>query len=130
MSLGENVKMVSVQDWDKLIKNTYGRPYSFQQQKGCKSRGIFKISIPSKYTEDDEMHDSVPEEVNGSIMGVKFEKWLECDPEQQIPESTDNDYMLRLFWHRNFYPDIYTVANDLYKKGLLETGKYIIDIDW
>ena len=33
-------------------------------------------------------------------------------------------------WERNFYPNIQAVANDLYKKGLLETGDYWIDIDW
>jgi len=27
-------------------------------------------------------------------------------------------------------PNIQRVANDLHTKGLLEAGKYIIDIDW
>jgi hypothetical protein len=35
-----------------------------------------------------------------------------------------------MFWERNFYPDTYTVANDLYDKGLIEAGDYIINIDW
>jgi hypothetical protein len=33
----KTVQMISVQDWDKLVKETYGRPYSFQQQDDCKS---------------------------------------------------------------------------------------------
>ena len=82
---------------------------------------------PSEYTEDNEMNDSIPEKVNGRKMGVKFAVWLEKDPEVRFKiMNWENE----LFWERNFYPDIYTVANDLYKKGLIEAGDYIINIDW
>lgn len=37
--------------------------------------------------------------------------------------------MINLFWERNFYPDINTLANDLYKKGLIKKGEYLIVID-
>ena len=36
----KNVKMVEVSDWDKLVEETYGKIYSFQQQDGCKARGV------------------------------------------------------------------------------------------
>ena len=121
----KNVKMISVNDWDNLVADTYKRPYSFQQQDGCKDRGIFNLTIPSKYTEDDSMHDSIPELVNGPEMGVKFKVWLERDPKQLVGGRTEE-----LFWDRNFYPDIHTVANDLHEKGLIEAGDYIIKIDW
>lgn len=35
-----------------------------------------------------------------------------------------------MWWVRNFYPDVNMVANDLYEKGLLEAGEYLINIDW
>lgn len=127
----ENVRFVDLYDWDKLVEETYGRPYSFQQQDGCKDRGHFRISIPNKYTEDEEMNDSIPEEVNGNEMGVKFKAWLARDPNQPLSNPEDQyDWSLRLFWERNFYPDIYTIANDLYNKGLIEAGEYIININW
>lgn len=126
-------KFVEVQDWDDLVKKTYGKPYSFQQQNGCQARGTFRLEVPSKYIEDDEMNDSIPEEVNGEIMGVKFATWLARDPKQPLKDEKEDgksDWMINLFWERNFYPDINTLANDLHKKGLLEAGEYVINIDW
>ncbi len=124
----KNVKMIEVSDWDKLVSDTYGKPYSFQQQDGCQPRGIFHLTIPSEFTCDDEMNDEIPEIINGEIMGVKFEKWLERDPNQPVAGRTD--YGIGLWWDRNFYPDIHTVANDLHKRGLIEAGEYSIEIDW
>lgn len=34
-------KVIEVSDWDNLVQETYGRPYNFQQQYGCQSRGEF-----------------------------------------------------------------------------------------
>src|ERR1035437_128242 len=115
-------RVIEVQDWDRLVQDTYKRTYSFQQQEGCQSRGSFHISIPSDYTNDEEMNDSIPEVVNGEEMGVKFDVWLQREPNQ--PVNGETDYHLDLFWERNFYPDIHTVANDLYNKGLVEAGDY------
>jgi len=124
----KNVKVIEVSEWDKLVSDTYRKPYSFQQQDGCQSRGVFHITIPSDYACDDEMNDEIPEVINGRVMGVKFEKWLERDPNQPVDGRAD--YGIGLWWDRNFYPDIHTVANDLYKKGLIEAGEYSIEIDW
>lgn len=124
-----NVKVIDMGDWDNLVEQTYGRPYCFQQQYGCQERGMFDITIPSQYTEDEEMHDSIPEVVNGSKIGVKFNVWLQRDPNQPIPNESYNG-QTKLFWHRSFYPDVHTVANDLYEKGLIEAGDYKINIDW
>lgn len=126
-----NRKVIEVDDWDNLIQETYGRVYNFQQQNGCQGRGTFTIRIPSEYTEDDQMHDSIPEVVNGDEMGVKFDVWLARDPKEPLKDEDDNsEWTIALFWERNFYPDIQTVANDLHKKGLIEAGEYDIKIDW
>lgn len=128
MNFVKNVKMIDVDDWDKLISDTYGRPYSLQQQDGCKGRGIERITIPSDYNGDEYMHDNIPEVINGERRGVKFKVWLERDPKEPVDGRTD--WTIGLFWDRNFYPDINTVANDLYEKGIIEAGSYVIDIDW
>lgn len=124
-----NVQMIDVQDWDRLVQETYGKPYSFQQQEGCKSRGVFHLTVPSEETYDEEMHDSIPEVVNGDVMGVKFKTWLERDPKEWNGKKEDQIF-INLWWARNFYPNIHTVANDLYMKGLIDAGDYSIDIDW
>lgn len=126
----ENV--IEVRDWDNLVTKTYGRPYSFQQQNGCMERQRFQLTIPSDYTEDEDMHDSIPEVVNGNKQGVKFDVWLSRDPIQKLESSKVNNKEsdLIFFWKRSFYPDIYTVANDLHEKGLIDAGDYSINIDW
>ena len=135
----KNVTLIEVHDWDTLVSETYNRPYSFQQQNDCQDRGIFKITIPMPEDEveeyEEQMNESIPEKVNGDIMGVRFKTWLERDPNTPFKShkkrrDANTSLDLSLFWERNFYPNIYTVANDLYKKGLIEKGDYIIDIDW
>lgn len=120
-------QVIDVQDWDDLVEQTYGRPYAFQQQDGCKQRGVHDITIPSGPY--DFENDSVPEKVNGDEMGVSFAAWLKRDPKQFLPNE-DTGYTIDLFWYRNFYPDIQMIANDLHAKGLIPAGEYVINIDW
>lgn len=120
-------QVIDVGDWNQLVIDTYGKPYSFQQQDGCKARQRVTITIP------DEPYDyekfTIPEIVNHEDMGVSFRAWLERDPVQNI-SNQKYDYQLSLWWHRNFYPDVQMIANDLHSKGLIEAGTYTIDIDW
>ena len=62
-------------------------------------------------------------------MGVKFAVWLARDTKEWNGKEQDKPY-IDMFWERNFYPDIHTLANDLYDKGLIEKGEYVINIDW
>lgn len=122
----ENV--VEVSDWDELVEKTYGRPYNFQQQDYCKSRGVEYFEVPrDNYLDYDYDNDTIPEVVNGYEMGVSFKAWLARDPELLVEDCA---FSTRLFWERNFYPSLDMVANDLYEKGLIEAGSYMIVIDW
>lgn len=112
-------KVIDVQDWDQLVSNTYGRPYNFQQQDGCKEWSITVPCAPEDY-------DRV---VNHNKMGVSFRAWLERDPKQPL-EGQRYNFQLGLWWARNFYPNVSMVINDLHNRGLLEAGEYVIDIDW
>ncbi len=126
----KTIKRIEVDDWDYLVSSTYGRPYSFQQQDGCKERQSWYIEVPVKDPEDYE-NDTVPEEVNHSKMGVSFKAWLERDPEQKLSNPYDQDsWSVGLWWSRNFYPNVDMIINDLHAKGLLEAGEYEINIDW
>lgn len=121
-------QIITVQDFDKLVTETYGKPYSFQQQDGCKSRGMESITIPADV--NDYENDTVPEIVNHEEMGVGFKAWLERDPEQFLTSRPNDTSGLRLWWYRNFYPDVSMIINDLHSKGLLPAGDYLIEIDW
>jgi hypothetical protein len=123
-------KFIDEDEWNKLVVDTYKKPYVFQQQNGCQEKGIFYITIPQEDT--DFENETVPEIVNHSEMGVKFESWLKRDPLTPLtPLANDNTInSLNLWWMRNFYPDIQMVANDLHAKGLIEAGEYGIIIEW
>ena len=123
-------QVISVQDWDDLVIQTYGKPYSFQQQNGCQERGNFPLRIPEG-AEDFE-NDTIPEKVNGDERGVSFKAWLARDPEQKLDteDKWDRNHGLDLFWRRNFYPDVQMIANDIHAKGLIPEGKYVIEINW
>lgn len=120
--------VIEMGDWDRLVEATYGRPYNFQQQDDCKPRGTHDLTVPCDWADDYE-NDTVPEIINGSEMGVSFAAWLARDPKEWNGKPEDERF-LNLFWERNFYPDVDTVANDLHVRGLLPAGEYVINIDW
>ena len=115
-------RVISLRDWDQLVKDTYGKEYAFQQQDGCRERQQYRIDIPSslnKHGFRENNDDSMQDEPRKNAQGVKFSVWLEEDPNWS-----------RLDIIRNFYPDVQTLANDLFSKGLIEEGSYVIDVDW
>lgn len=120
--------IIDVYDWDKLVKETYGKPYNFQQQEDCRDRGMYTLQVPSCDTYDYE-RDSVPEIINGCKMGVSFKSWLDRDPNKPVGKDIGK-HGITLWWHRNFYPHEYIIANDLYNKGLIDEGSYLIEVDW
>lgn len=121
-----NVIMFEVDEWDDLVTSTYGRFYRFQQQDGCKDKGIYYFKVPMLYMEDYEEKE-IPEKVNGEVMGTSFKAWLKRD--SNTPEF-HYDYERNLFWARNFYPNVTMIIKDLENKGILKEGEYIINIDW
>lgn len=125
------ITMIDVDDFDNLVVSTYGRPYSLQQQDGCKGRGLEDFTVPD-YDPYDFENDTIPEEVNGDERGVSFSAWTARDPKQQLDteDRWDRENGIELFWHRNFYPTLESVTQDLYEKGLIPAGSYTIDIDW
>lgn len=123
----ENTKVVQVSDWDDLVKKTYGKPYSFQQQDGCQSRGIVRIEVPSDGYDFENL--SIPEEINGDETGVSFASWLARDVTQTVGDETSS-WSIPMFWERNFYPSMDILIDDLHAKGLLDAGEYVIHIDW
>ncbi len=124
-----NIKIIDVQDWDDLVRETYNKPYSFQQQDGCKGRGIVYFDVPE--SEYDYSNDSIVEKVNGPEEGVSFKAWLARDPKEPLKDKKESSkWDLDLFWDRNFYPHVSMIINDMHKKGLIEKGEFSIEIDW
>lgn len=126
-------QVISTSELDRIVTSTYGRPYCFQQQYGCRSRGREYVTVYNEeegdYQFDDFPNDTIKEEVNGPEEGVSFKAWLERDPKQPLLNDP-SEFSLRLWWHRNFYPTTDMVLQDLHKRGIIDAGNYTIDIDW
>lgn len=120
----QNIKMIEVDDWDFFVKAVYNKPYNFQQQDGCKERGVSYFSVPLNGKPEDFLSDDIPSNFYFHF-GVKFSSWLDKDPDNSSREFEDE-----MWWERNFYPHIEMIIEDLYKKGLIEEGDYGINIDW
>jgi len=127
----KTVQSIDSFELDELVEKTYGRPYCYQQQDGCKDRGVESLTVPVPFPEDFE-NTTIPEKVNGEVMGVSLASWLARDPHQKLVtgDDWDREHGLVLFWQRNFYPHIDVVVNDLHAKGLLPAGEYQLVIDW
>ena len=39
-------QLIDLGEWDHLVETTYGKPYNFQQQNGCQSRGTHYFKVP------------------------------------------------------------------------------------
>jgi hypothetical protein len=63
-------------------------------------------------------------------MGVKFDVWLNTTEEEILAKFNGNELRAELFWARHFYPHLNMLINDLYDRGLIDDGHYVIDIDW
>lgn len=113
-------KIIDVHEWDALVRKTYKRPYMFQQQEGCRDRGVVWLKVPEV---------EYKAKMNLNIFGVRFDTWLKRDPEKPLKNQTTS-FQLELWWERYFYPDVQLLANDLYTKGLLPRGEYGIEVDW
>ena len=123
-----DTRLVTLKAFDSLVCEVYGRPYSLQQQDGCVGRGTRAFTAPAKDPYDYE-RDEIPEEINGDEMGVSFNAWLERDPNAPVGHEVES-WAIELFWHRNFYPSLDMVVNDLHKRGCITAGEYAINIDW
>ena len=97
-------RVIESGDLDELVTETYGRPYQFQQQDGCKSRGIEYITVPEPEAYDCE-DDSIPEVVNGDDYGVSFKAWLARDPKAPLKDEPYCEFVLGKI---NFWSSINT----------------------
>ena len=123
--------VIDASEWDAVVVSTYGKPYKFQQQCGCRDRGSFRFRVPDAAF-DFDMSESIPEEINGNERGVKFAAWIARDPKTPLngDEIVTERWGIDLWWARNFYPDFQTLANDMLERGVLKAGNYTINIDW
>ena len=113
--------VISSAAWNKQVSKIYGRPYSIEDQ--FEFNRVLEFKVPNRSF--DFANETVEENEDTKETGVNFKSWITRDPDQKIG-SDPRAFVTTLWWYRAFYPDIEVLANDLFKKGLLERGEYVI----
>lgn len=110
-------------EFSQLVRDTYGRPYQLQQQDGCLGQEtIVSVKVPDKprtWLADDAGRPPT------------LEVWVAATPPEPMTDAWDGDlHREHLRWHREFYPELQDVVNDLHRRGLMAAGEYVIHIWW
>jgi hypothetical protein len=127
--IGKTVRLIQLQEWNDLVRETYERPYDFQQQNGCRERGTFEFTVPLEEYGRVSPDETIKDLKDTEEMVVGFDAWSSRDPKAPLSDQRC-DFELNLWWLRNFYPQIEDIIDDLYSKGELVPGDYVIQIDW
>lgn len=118
-----SIDIIEVHTWNECVETTYGRPYNLWAQMDIRNTELLPLIVPAD--PDYFERDSIPEMINGDEAGVSLKAWLERSP--TAPVGANNEpWGIEIFWHRNFYPSVFEIANDLHKKGILPRGNYYI----
>ena len=118
-------------EWDRFVKQVYDRPYTFQQQDGCRQRGVsYFTATPGQYEFVEHMEPVPTGPIEGirSCFGVSLEEWVGRSPEAAFDPDRPN--RTGTYWERNYYPPIDELASDLCEKGLIAPGRYVLLVDW
>lgn len=124
-----NLTIISDQEFDELVEKTYGKPYAFQRQDGCRDQNTYYFTVPDYF--EDFADDEIPESLNSRICKVTFSAWLDRDPRQILALEKDTSVEdIRRWWEEYFYPDPQMIFNDLCARNILPSGEYGIDVYW
>lgn len=105
-------------DLSKFISEFYDRPYQLQQAHMLDQGSYIRCEIPS---DEDE--------------GIKeFNAWKSADatPPHHDGDGFDiGEFSWKLEWERERAPfGVALILNDLYEKGEIEAGEYVIEVWW
>lgn len=106
----KTVKLIWESDFSKLVTETYGKPYRFQQQGDMMGQDtIYKFSIPDANwlpTPEDAARDIATWLNDSRTFKYEFEAEREC------------------------YPVFESVIVDLHERGIIVPGDYALHVWW
>lgn len=119
----EGVILVWESDFSKLVSETYGRPYRLQQgssspeyMMGQEEVRIVDVPTSAQRTDEDDERT--------------FEEWRDADATK--PEAL-KDWEWNILWERaehHKWAPLEPLVNDLFARGLLVKGRYVIRAWW
>lgn len=113
----EDVKLISETELSRRVSELFGRPYQLQQQGDMLGQNsVVLMQVPEE-----------PDDVGLPSLA----EWSSRDVNQKPPGvAWDRDYLREMWWHREFYPDLQEVLNELHRLGELPEGEYAIHVSW
>jgi len=146
----ETAIVIEALDFDKFVESVYKRPYRLHKSvdffvKELEMCLVVKLPQVNFNLENEDFMDSedgkwgIYNVDNGGRRdgglpirchyGASFKTWSERDTEKpfdtQTHTATNKDHLDK-FWKTYFYPAPLVLLNDLYQKGHLTAGNYII----
>lgn len=114
----QDVKLIHESELSKRVAEMFERPYQLQQQGDMLGQDSVVIA-------------DVPAEPEFDLDLPSFLEWSTRDVNLEPPgESWHYPWQRELWWHREFYPDLQEVLNELHRLGELPEGKYAIHVWW
>ncbi|MFD3594317.1 hypothetical protein ACFWU5_16460 [Nocardia sp. NPDC058640] len=121
---GRVVTLIRETVFSKLVAETYGRPYRFQQQDDCQhgqnTVHLFDVPHPEGGWESVEEFRACFADGTPTV-----QEWANTP----IGEY-EHPWQAELHWEREFYPPFEAVIDDLYARGLIAVGSYGLHIWW
>jgi hypothetical protein len=109
-------KLLKAQQWDKLVQNTYGKPYRLYAQVPYSKAYHWQWFYPGSIKPDESYLSTDIIDEYDNWWGVQFDAWV------AKPNTGQGDN----YWHSKCYPTLAAVAHDLLQKGLIsEQGHFI-----
>ncbi len=96
------VTLIDEGDFSELVRETYGKPYQFQQQEFL--------------SQDSIRFFTVPEEPDN--YGLTLAEWVATPVVDEMS------------FYRDCYPELQMIVNDLHERELLPAGRYALHIWW
>ncbi|TDP29888.1 hypothetical protein [Nocardia ignorata] len=121
---GRTVTLIHESEFSKLVTETYGRPYRFQQQDGCRwgQDTVYLFDVPHP----EGGWESIEEFRGCYAEGVPtVEEWANTPI-----GDYEHSWQTELHWRREFYPPFEAVIDDLHARGLIDAGSYGLHIWW
>lgn len=113
----KKVDLVWSVTWNNFVRKVYGVPYDISVQE---IEDSFEFTVPIRGAEDyqNESYDDIRKKGEN---GVKFGVWASTKP---VGVEKDSAEMQN--WEMEFYPCFDMLVNDLFTRGLLPMGNYVM----
>lgn len=114
----QDVRLIEEREFSALVTRVYGRPYRLQQNMMLGQDTIYPLTVPEPEPVDESHEPS-------------FAEWASQDPDLDADgHPWRHAWEKEIWWEREFYPPFSALVNDLYERGHLPMGTFMLHVWW